>query len=86
MLSSYRRIFKYDMYMSIPITEFRRNLFRLVDQALKGEPIEFIHNIDTQLVIWLCEGAAAIESQQVEISPMVLVELESWRCSISSSH
>jgi PIN domain nuclease of toxin-antitoxin system len=41
--------------------------------------------IDTQVVIWLCEGAAekltpaasqAIESAQVEISPMVVVELE----------
>jgi len=41
--------------------------------------------IDTHIVIWLCEGSAgkltpaaseAIESSQVEISPMVLVELE----------
>ena len=41
--------------------------------------------IDTQIVIWLCEGlserltpeaAKAIESEQVEISPMVLLELE----------
>ncbi len=41
--------------------------------------------IDTHVVIWLCEGAGrklaraaslAIESSQVEISPMVLVELE----------
>jgi PIN domain nuclease of toxin-antitoxin system len=41
--------------------------------------------IDTHIVIWLCEGSAekltpaasyAIESSEVEISPMVLVELE----------
>ena len=41
--------------------------------------------IDTHIVIWLCEGTAekltpeasqAIESSKVEISPIVLVELE----------
>jgi PIN domain nuclease of toxin-antitoxin system len=41
--------------------------------------------IDTHVVIWLCEGltekltrpaALAIDSSQVEISPMVLVELQ----------
>jgi PIN domain nuclease of toxin-antitoxin system len=41
--------------------------------------------IDTHVVIWLCEGATAkltkpaalaIDSSQLEISPMVLVELE----------
>jgi PIN domain nuclease of toxin-antitoxin system len=41
--------------------------------------------IDTHIVIWLCEGLVekltpaashSIESSQVEISPMVLVELE----------
>ena len=41
--------------------------------------------IDTHVVIWLCEGltekltaasAQAIESSQVEVSPMVLIELE----------
>ena len=41
--------------------------------------------IDTHVVIWLCEGWAekltpaasqAIEASQVEISPMVLIELE----------
>lgn len=41
--------------------------------------------IDTHVVVWLCEGlveklspaaSAAIESSDVEISPMVLVELE----------
>jgi PIN domain nuclease of toxin-antitoxin system len=41
--------------------------------------------IDTHIVIWLCEGSVekltpaasrAIESSQVEISPMVLIELE----------
>jgi PIN domain nuclease of toxin-antitoxin system len=41
--------------------------------------------IDTHIVIWLCEGltekltrpaAVAIDSSQVEISPMVLVELQ----------
>lgn len=41
--------------------------------------------IDTHIVIWLCEGLAekltpaasqAIESEQLEISPIVLVELE----------
>jgi PIN domain nuclease of toxin-antitoxin system len=41
--------------------------------------------IDTHVVIWLCEGlvekltpgaSQAIENSQVEISPMVLVELE----------
>jgi hypothetical protein len=31
------------MYMPVNITEFRRNLFRFADQALKGEPVEFIH-------------------------------------------
>jgi hypothetical protein len=31
------------MYMPVKITEFRRNLFRFADQALNGEPIEFIH-------------------------------------------
>jgi PIN domain nuclease of toxin-antitoxin system len=41
--------------------------------------------IDTHVMIWLCEGSAekltpaasqVIESSQIEISPMVLVELE----------
>jgi antitoxin (DNA-binding transcriptional repressor) of toxin-antitoxin stability system len=31
------------MYMSVNITEFRRNLFQFADQALKGEPVEFTH-------------------------------------------
>jgi antitoxin (DNA-binding transcriptional repressor) of toxin-antitoxin stability system len=31
------------MYMAVNITEFRRNLFQLADQALEGKPIEFIH-------------------------------------------
>jgi len=29
--------------MPVNITKFRRNLFQLADQALQGEPIEFIH-------------------------------------------
>jgi len=29
--------------MPINITKFRRDLFQLADQALNGEPIEFIH-------------------------------------------
>lgn len=29
--------------MPVNITEFRRNLFQLADQALDGKPIEFIH-------------------------------------------
>jgi antitoxin (DNA-binding transcriptional repressor) of toxin-antitoxin stability system len=29
--------------MAVTITEFRRNLFHLADQALQGEPVEFIH-------------------------------------------
>jgi antitoxin (DNA-binding transcriptional repressor) of toxin-antitoxin stability system len=31
------------MYMAVSITKFRQNLFQLVDQALKGEAVEFIH-------------------------------------------
>jgi len=31
------------MYMAVNITEFRRNLFQLADQALEGKPIEFTH-------------------------------------------
>ena len=31
------------MYMPVNITKFRRNLFQFADQALNGEPIEFIH-------------------------------------------
>jgi antitoxin (DNA-binding transcriptional repressor) of toxin-antitoxin stability system len=31
------------MYMPVNITEFRRNLFQLADQALHGEPVEFTH-------------------------------------------
>ena len=33
----------YTMIMPVNITKFRRDLFQLADQALKGEPIEFIH-------------------------------------------
>ncbi len=29
--------------MPVKITKFRRDLFQLADQALQGEPIEFIH-------------------------------------------
>jgi antitoxin (DNA-binding transcriptional repressor) of toxin-antitoxin stability system len=29
--------------MPVNITKFRRDLFQLADQALNGEPIEFIH-------------------------------------------
>jgi antitoxin (DNA-binding transcriptional repressor) of toxin-antitoxin stability system len=31
------------MYVPVNITKFRQNLFQLVDQALKGESVEFIH-------------------------------------------
>jgi antitoxin (DNA-binding transcriptional repressor) of toxin-antitoxin stability system len=31
------------MYMSVNITEFRRNLFHLADQALQGQPVSFTH-------------------------------------------
>ena len=33
----------YAMIMPVNITKFRRELFQLADQALKGEPVEFIH-------------------------------------------
>ncbi len=29
--------------MKVTITQFRKDLFRLVDRALAGEPIEFVH-------------------------------------------
>jgi hypothetical protein len=29
--------------MPVNITQFRRHLFQLADQALQGEPVEFIH-------------------------------------------
>jgi len=29
--------------MSVPITEFRRNLFQLADKALEGETLSFVH-------------------------------------------
>jgi antitoxin (DNA-binding transcriptional repressor) of toxin-antitoxin stability system len=31
------------MYMPVTITDFRRRLFQLADQALQGEPVEFTH-------------------------------------------
>jgi antitoxin (DNA-binding transcriptional repressor) of toxin-antitoxin stability system len=31
------------MVMPVNITKFRRDLFRLADRALQGEPVEFIH-------------------------------------------
>jgi antitoxin (DNA-binding transcriptional repressor) of toxin-antitoxin stability system len=31
------------MYMRVTITNFRLNLFHFADQALQGEPVEFIH-------------------------------------------
>jgi antitoxin (DNA-binding transcriptional repressor) of toxin-antitoxin stability system len=33
----------YTMAMPVNITKFRRDLFQLAEQALKGEPVEFIH-------------------------------------------
>lgn len=33
----------YTMIMPVNITRFRRDLFQLADQALEGEPVEFIH-------------------------------------------
>ena len=33
----------YTMVMPVTITKFRRDLFQLIDQALRGEPVEFIH-------------------------------------------
>jgi prevent-host-death family protein len=30
--------------MRVTITKLRQNLFRLMDQALEGEPVEFTHN------------------------------------------
>jgi antitoxin (DNA-binding transcriptional repressor) of toxin-antitoxin stability system len=33
----------YNRIVSISITEFRRNLFRLAEEALKGETVEFRH-------------------------------------------
>lgn len=31
------------MYMLVSITEFRRNLFHLAEEALKGRPVQFVH-------------------------------------------
>ena len=31
------------MYMSVTISEFRRNLFQLAERAIQGEPVEFTH-------------------------------------------
>jgi antitoxin (DNA-binding transcriptional repressor) of toxin-antitoxin stability system len=33
----------YTVGMPVNITKFRRDLFQLVDQALEGKPVEFIH-------------------------------------------
>jgi antitoxin (DNA-binding transcriptional repressor) of toxin-antitoxin stability system len=33
----------YTVIMPVNITKFRRDLFQLADQALRGEPVEFIH-------------------------------------------
>ena len=29
--------------MKVPITRFRQDMFKLVDSALAGEPLEFVH-------------------------------------------
>jgi antitoxin (DNA-binding transcriptional repressor) of toxin-antitoxin stability system len=31
------------MYMAVNISKFRLHLFQMADQALQGEPVEFIH-------------------------------------------
>jgi hypothetical protein len=31
------------MYMPVNITQFRRDLFQLADQALQGHPVAFVH-------------------------------------------
>ncbi len=33
--------------MQVTITEFRRNLFRLVERAIAGETVEFVHQATT---------------------------------------
>jgi antitoxin (DNA-binding transcriptional repressor) of toxin-antitoxin stability system len=33
----------YNSSMRVTITEFRNNLFKLVDKAIAGEPVEFVH-------------------------------------------
>lgn len=36
-------IVRYDMYMNVPITRFRKDIFSLTEAALKGRVIEFTH-------------------------------------------
>jgi hypothetical protein len=34
---------QYTYFMTATITQFRKELFQLADQALKGEPVEFLY-------------------------------------------
>jgi hypothetical protein len=34
---------RYTMYMSVPITKFRKNIFSFAEAALKGALVEFTH-------------------------------------------
>jgi hypothetical protein len=34
---------RYDVYMPVPITKFRREIFSLAEAALKGKVVEFVH-------------------------------------------
>ena len=34
---------RYDMYMAVPISKFRKDIFSLTEAALKGTVVEFTH-------------------------------------------
>ena len=34
---------RYDMYMAVPISKFRKDIFSLTEAALKGTAVEFTH-------------------------------------------
>jgi hypothetical protein len=42
---------RYNMYMTVSITAFRKDIFSLAEAALKGNPVEFVHKGVTFKVI-----------------------------------
>jgi hypothetical protein len=34
---------RYDVYMAVPITRFRKEIFSFAEAALKGNVVEFVH-------------------------------------------
>jgi len=59
----------YYSLMKLTITEFRKNLFKLVERVIAGETIEFVHRGTTVRLV-VPEGAAVSKLDRLTARPI----------------